>query len=206
MDDKWFKAQKKRAGVTNADIARRLGRDHTVVSKIVAGSQKMTFEWANAFAQVLGVPLAEVLSQAGQIDSTAAQQLRPGFAESDAVAWVPGPALREASEVQAIASALGADRPGVDVWIVKSRSMAIGGYLEGDYLVVDTHQSERVKAGDVVIAQIYNNNSGTASTVLRRFQPPVLVAASVDPDDQRVHVVDGVNVVIRGKVTASWRS
>jgi SOS-response transcriptional repressor LexA len=95
------------------------------------------------------------------------------------------------------------DRPGVDVWRVKSRAMALSGLLEGDFMLVDTHAAERVRAGDVVIAQIYTRTG--ANTVLRRFEPPVLVAASADPADGRVHVVDGDNVVIRGKVVASWR-
>jgi hypothetical protein len=61
-----------------------------------------------------------------------------------------------------------------------------------------------VRPGDVVIAQVYDRG-GSAKTVLRRFEPPVLVAASMDPEDWRVHVVDGNNVLIRGKVVASWR-
>ena len=79
------------------------------------------------------------------------------------------------------------------------------GYMPGDYMLVDTHASERARAGDVVVAQVYDNAKGSAVTVLRRFEPPVLVAASTDPEDRRVHIVDGVNVVIRGKVVGSWR-
>lgn len=205
MDDRWFKQQQKKAGVTADAIAGVLGRDRSVVSKILSGKQKMTLDWAKAFSQVLQVPLATVLEKAGVGDLETVQQVSPGFAESDAAAWVPGPGLAEAGAVRSVALALGVDRPGVDIWRVKSRAMALGGYLEGDFLLVDTNASERARAGDVVIAQLYNNANGTAATVLRRFEPPVLIAASADPEDNRVHVVDGINVVIRGRVAASWR-
>ena len=204
MDDKWFKLQQKKVDVTADQIAAVLGRDRSVVSKILSGKQRMTLEWARAFAEVLQVPIATVLEKAGVADGQTAHQLRPGFAESDAIPFTLGPGLGQGLAVKTIAGALGGERPGVDVWRAKSRAMVLGGYLEGDFLLVDTHQAERVKAGDVVIAQAYNRDG--AVTVLRRFEPPVLVAASTDPAENKVFVVDGVNVVIRGKVIASWRS
>lgn len=205
MDDKWFKAQQKKAGVTAEDIALRMGRDRSTVSHIYTGRIRMSLDWAKVFAEVLQVPLATVLEKAGVADQQTAQKITPGFAESDATPYVPGPGMAEAASVKAVATALGADRPGVDIWRVKGTAMALWGYLEGDYLAVDTHAAERVRAGDTVIAQIYNNTNSTAVTVLRRFDPPVLLAGTVDASEARVHVVDGVNVVVRGKVIASWR-
>ena len=80
------------------------------------------------------------------------------------------------------------------------------GYMPGDYILVDTNAADRARQGDAVIAQIYDNSAGSATTLLRRFEPPVLVAASMEPDERRVHIVDGTNVIIRGKVVASWRT
>lgn len=199
MDDKWFKRQQKIAGVTADAIAARMGRSRSNVSHILTGKQRMSLEWARAFAEVLRVPLATVLEKAGVAEPETAQQLAPGFAEADAMPFKHRP---EDPGVQ-IARALGADRPGIDVWRVKSSAMALAGTLAGDYLLLDTHAAERCAPGDLVIAQVYSRHDAT--TVLRRFEPPVLVAASADPADGRVHVVDGVNVVIRGKVIASWR-
>lgn len=203
MDDKWFKAQQRKVGVTAEEIAKKRGLSRVNVSHILTGRQRMSLDWAKAFAEVLQVPLATVLEKAGAIDTHTAREVSPGFADSDAAAWVPGPGLAEAAQVPAIAAALGGGRGGVDVWQVKSQSMALAGILAGDLMLVDTHQAERVKAGDLVIAQVYNRTG--ASTVLRRFEPPVLVSASSDPAEGRVHVVDGINVVIRGKIVASWR-
>jgi SOS-response transcriptional repressor LexA len=203
MDDKWFKQQQKRVGVTADDIAQKMGRTRANVSHILTGRQRMSLDWAKAFAEVLQVPLATVLEKAGVADAPTVQAVTPGFAESDAVPWVPGPEGNGVREITSVAEALGGNKPGVDVWRVKSQSLALSGLLAGDFLLVDTHQAERVKPGDVVVAQIYNRSG--ASTVLRRYEPPVLIAASPDPAERHVHVVDGVNVVIRGKVTASWR-
>lgn len=204
MDDKWFKAQQKKAGITADQIAARMGRDRSVISKILNGKQRMTLQWAEAFADALGVDVATVLEKAGAGRPATTRQLAPGFAESDAAPWYADRG-QEAGIVQRIADALGASRPGIDLWQMKSRAMALGGLLAGDMMLVDSHASERCGQGDIVVAQVYSHASASATTVIRRFEPPVLVAASCDPADQRVHVVDGQNVVIRGKVIASWR-
>lgn len=203
METLWFKSLQRRAGLTSFDLGEAIGRDRTVISRIINGTQRMTLDQARIFADRLGVPLPEMLEKAGLADKGTAQQLTPGFEESDAAAWVPGPGSSEERAVPVVAEALGGGRPGIDVWRVKSHAMSLAGLLIGDFMLVDTHQAERVKAGDVVVAQVYNRSG--AMTVLRRFEPPVLVAASADPAEGRVHVVDGINVVIRGKVTASWR-
>ena len=202
IDDKWFKAQQRKAGVTADDIAKRMGRTRSAVSHIYMGRQPMSLEWAKAFSEVLQAPLDEVLRRAGIADDATAQAIAPGFAESDAAAWIPKQG--EGRKVQAIAEAFGA-RPGVDVWQIKSDAMALQGILPGDFALIDTHAADTARAGDTVMAQVYDNARGRAITILRRFEPPVLVAASASMDDRRVHVVDGINVVIRGKVIASWR-
>jgi SOS-response transcriptional repressor LexA len=203
MDILWFKQQQKRVGVTADEIAQKMGRARSNVSHILNGHQRMSLDWAKAFSEVLQVPLATVLEKAGVTDAPTVQAVTPGFAESDAAPWVPGPETSGAREVSTVASALGGGRPGVDVWRVKGQAMALSGLLAGDFMLVDTHQAERVKPGDVVVAQVYNPRGAT--TVLRRYEPPVLIAATADPAEGRVHVVDGINVVIRGKVVASWR-
>lgn len=201
MDDKWFKQKQKQAGVTAEDIARKMGRDRTAVSHIYTGKRRMSLDWAKVFAEVLGVRLDEVLQHAGVLHDEDVALAPTGFGEADATLWSGRGG--EAEKVNAVARAFGGAQPGVDVWTVRSATMVLGGLLPGDQILVDSHQSERCRAGDVVIAQVYNRTG--AETVLRRYEPPVLVAASPDPAEGRVLVVDGSNVVIRGKVVASWR-
>lgn len=200
MDTLWFKAAQKRAGKTSFDLGAVIGRDRSVISRIVNGSQQPTLDQARALSDALGVPLATFLEKAGMTDAPTAQQLAPGFTEADAAPYLPQPATEQREKT--IAAAMGA-RPGVDVWRVKSCAMQMAGLIEGDFILVDTHAAERARPGDLVVAQIYNPRGAT--TVLRRFQPPVLVAASCNPADGGVHVVDGINVVIMGTVAASWR-
>lgn len=202
IDDKWFKQQQKRVGVTADEIAAKRGLSRVNVSHILTGRQRMSLDWAKAFAEVLQVPLATVLEKSGITDAATAQTISPGFAESDAAPWKAQGF--EDRKPQVIAEAFGA-RPGVDVWQVKGNAMCGAGLLAGDFILVDTHQAERVKSGDTVIAQVYARN-GTAKTVLRRWMPPVLVSVSGSGEATEVHVVDHENVVIRGKIVASWRS
>lgn len=203
MDDKWFKEQQKRVGATADDIAKKMGRTRANVSNIYTGRQRMSLEWAQAFSDVLQVPIDEVLKRAGALDQDRARPLAPGFAESDVIPW-KGEG-KSAIDIQAIAGPLGGSRPGVDVWEIKSAALAFMGYMPGDFMLVDAHAAERCVSGDVVIAQKYKAQNHSATTLLRRFEAPVLVAASPEPDDRRVEFVDGSNVVIRGRVIASWR-
>ncbi|HBT01769.1 MAG TPA: hypothetical protein DEB47_18350 [Citreicella sp.] len=204
MDVNWFKQQQKRAGVTAEDIAQAMGRARSNVSNIYAGKQRMSLEWARAFAQVLDQPLDEVLRHAGTLEPAEAQHLSPGFAEADAVPFIgKGSETHKAAQ---IAACFGGGQPGVDIWQVRRNSLCLNGILTGDFVLVDTRQSELTKAGDTVIAQHYDWQTGSATMILRRFEPPVLVAASMEPSEQRALVVDGRNVVIQGKVIASWRA
>lgn len=200
MDDKWFKQQQKRVGVTAEDIAARLGRSRSNVSHILNGKQRMSLEWAKAFADVLQVPIATVLEKSGAANSETAQRVSPGFAEAEAAPWSGQGAEHDRN--RRIAEMMGA-RSGVDLWSVRGNGMLLGGYRSGDFILVDTHASERARRGDDVIAQIYRH--GGARTVFRRFEPPVLLPLSPDPDELTVMVVDNDTVVIRGKVVASWR-
>lgn len=204
MFREWLKLRLRTLGKNSGDLAVAINRDRAVVSRIMNGRQKLTIDQAKQFAVVLGCDLAEVLEKSGLADRQTAQQLAPGFADSDVVIW-SGEAGQKALAIKSMAASLGANREGVDVWRVKGVALALAGFLPGDWMLVDRLKAERVRAGDVVVAKIYTNSAGTASSVLRRFEPPVLVAASPDPSDQRVFVVDGMNVVIQGKVIAQWR-
>lgn len=188
------------AGKTAGDLAEAIGRDPSVVSRILNDRQLLSLDHAKAFSDVLGVDTSEVLIRAGLTDQTTAQAFSPGFSDNDAAPWIGQSADRRGT---AVAEALGA-RNGIDVWTIRTDAMAMAGYLPGDFMLVDTLQTERVKPGDIVVAQVYDRHGG-ARTVLRRLQPPILVAAAPPSSDETAYVVDNNNVVIRGRITASWR-
>lgn len=204
MDVNWFKSRQKALGVTAEDIAREMGRARSGVSHIYSGHQRMSLDWARAFAKVLKVPLDDVLKHAGVNDADEPAQLRPGLSEGDAAPYRAGGGAGDRNA--RIAALMGGDRPGVDVWTVRTNALQLAGYAPGDMILVDTHQSERCRAGDDVVAQVYNWQADRADTILRRYEPPVLLPLTADAAATRVHVVDGANVVIRGKVIALWRA
>ncbi|MBL3569895.1 helix-turn-helix domain-containing protein [Rhodovulum visakhapatnamense] len=203
MDEKWFKQQQRRAGITAEEIASEMGRHRSVVSRILGGKQRMTMDWAKAFARALGVSLDEVLLHAGEIEEGQAGSIRSTLTDGDVCQWKGS--TSEEMQARAVLRALGQDRPAVEIWRVKGGAMALDGFLPGDLIAVDRDLSERVRLGDTVIARSSDWNTGNAQIVLRRFEPPVLVASGGDSTGRRVLVVDGNNVVVLGKVTACWR-
>lgn len=205
MDATWFKKRQRQVGVTSYDLGDAIHRSRTVISRILNGYQKPTFEQAQIFAEKLDVALPEMLERLGLADPETARQLTPQNQTGDAAPWHADERSRDGPH-GLIAHALGGGRPGVDIWRVRSACMALGGILIGDFILVDTHQRDTAKPGDVVIAQVYDHMAGSATTALRRLQPPVIISQSADPDDARVHVVDHNNVVIMGKVIGTWRT
>lgn len=204
MNKDWFKKRMRIAGQTHESLAQALGRDRAVVSRILNGHQLMKPDQAEVIAEHLEAPLDEVLREAGIFSENAAPVGQPGFAEADVAPFAPEKA--SGSVAAMVAASVGREGAGVDIWRVKTSAMSLAGYLPGDFMLVDAHKADQCMAGDIVIAQVYDWQIGSATTLLRRWQPPVLVAASTDPKDEKVHVVDGNNVMIKGKVVASWRT
>lgn len=203
MDEKWFKKQQRKAGVTADEIAAELGRDRSLVSRLYVGRQRMTLDQARAFSKVLAVPLEEVLSRAGVATPEEAPRLAPGYSDGDAVQL---PSMRPGSADAKAAQCLGGGREGVDVWQVTSNCLLFKGFKSGDLMLVDMQADERARLDDIVLAQVFDHNSGKPATVLRLYQPPILIGAGPDDADNRAYLVDGSSVVIRGKVIASWRT
>lgn len=178
-----------------------LGRDRAVVSRILNGHQKLSIDQAQVIAEALDLPIDQVLVRAGLIPEAKARSLSPGYSGSDVVLLSPG---SEERNTFAVAAALHSGNPDLSVWRVKSTAMTLAGYLPGDCLLIDTLLPGRTAAGDVVIASVAGLTADRP-TVLRRHEPPVLVAAATGPEYRNVYVVDQRTVEIRGKVLASWR-
>lgn len=204
MDVEWFKRQQRQKGLTIVDLGDAIGRDRSIVSRFYTGRQKMSFEQAERIAEVLEVPLAEVLTRAGIAERRIAQELEPGFRDSDAAVWVPK-ATSGGDRDAKMAEVLGL-RPGVDIWEVRGKSLMLLGFFPGDKILVDSHLAPKAKTGDVVVAQVYDRHMGTAKTLLRQLQQPVLISHSTEPSDWKPYVVDQDNVNISGVIIASWRT
>lgn len=208
MDTSFFRERQRELRLTNDDLAQAIGRDRSVISRIWSGERQMKPSEVRAIAEKLALDIDIVIEKAGLnggdilIQAKSVYQ-RPHSVE-DASLWQPeeGSAV---SETRDMAQLLGGARPGVDIWQVRNNALILEGYREGDFLLVDHNAAPRARAGEVVVAQVYDHQGGGATTLLRRYEPPVLVGCGFDPDERTVHVVDGKNVAIRGVVIASWR-
>ena len=90
-----------------------------------------------------------------------------------------------------------------DLWQVRSRALELEGYMLGDIVVVDLDRT--AEGGEVVCAQMYDWNRGSAQTVLRVYEPPYLITASQSPIHRKPVLVDNERVTIKGLVVASAR-
>lgn len=88
---------------------------------------------------------------------------------------------------------------------VRGLGLAALGILPGDVVRIDMARAPA--AGDVVCAQSYDIERGTARTILRLFDPPFLLTRALDPAAHaKPHLVDGVQVKIMGVVTRLERA
>ncbi len=89
-------------------------------------------------------------------------------------------------------------------WTITNNALSLEGYRPGDIVVVD--MGVEPQPGDVVCAQVYNFNRGTAETVLRVYAPPYLLVRTMDAGfDLKPLYVDNERVVIRGTVVRMVR-
>lgn len=91
----------------------------------------------------------------------------------------------------------------VTEWRIAGNALVLAGYLPGDKVWV--RDDIRPEHGDIVIAQVYNIETGTAETVIRIYNPPYLTTASIAVEDRKPLIVDGERVLIRGVVIRSER-
>lgn len=93
---------------------------------------------------------------------------------------------------------------GQSAWRIVGRSLELAGVLPGDMLLVDANETPR--SGDVVCAQVFNMDRGVAEPKFRVFEPPFLVARTMDPSAlDRPLFIDNERVFVAGVVVRSLR-
>lgn len=127
-----------------------------------------------------------------------------GFAEPDATPYDAG-AGEAGGPTAAAVQALLAGHSGRVPWRLIGRSLETAGYLAGDIAIVDL--AVRARAGDPVCAQVYDwSRPERTITVMRIFNPPVLVGATLDATAIQPLMVDDKHVAIKGVIVASLRA
>lgn len=121
---------------------------------------------------------------------------RPIGLGEDAAPYVPDPK----DPVDAALGLLIGQRNGLAPFAVRSRALELAGLLVGDVVIVDLNAVPA--AGDLVVAQVYDWQNGTAKTVLRAFEPAgavnILVSRSLETNDALV--VDQDRVIVKGVI------
>lgn len=164
-----------RHGMSQTELARLLGRDKSVVTLLLQGKRQLKAEEALLIAQALSVPVAEVI---GNAKNDAPSQVNEGMLipfqheplatkkAKDVIAKGGKYYLQESGHFSAKAYALE----------VRDDSMNLAGVLEGDIIVAELDKP--CKAGQLVVVQHYGR--GGAKTLIRRYQPPFLMAHSTN--------------------------
>lgn len=192
IDRDWFQAAHRRAGVSQRAAAARMGRQPGFLSRLYNGQQAMRLPEARELADILKVPLADVLRAAGLDASSPPADAPPTGALGEAnVEYLPN---REVAAPKA-------QGPRQTVWRVRSGDMRAAGFLPGDVIVVDDALQPR--RGDAVLAQLYDLSLGSAETVLRLYLPPYLVRPGLEAETPLA--VDGERVLVRGVVSSLVR-
>lgn len=65
VDTAWFKARKRELKISDERIAETIGRDRTTVTKIINGDVRFDLSYVDAFAAILQVSAAEILTRVG---------------------------------------------------------------------------------------------------------------------------------------------
>jgi hypothetical protein len=79
---------------------------------------------------------------------------------------------------------------------IRTRALECLGYLPGDIVIID--RGRKPAPGDVVRAQVYELGRSEPETVMRIYEPPVLVGASFD--EQLRRPIDNARAIIIGVV------
>lgn len=75
MDTEWFKARKKAVRVNDQKLADAVGRDRSVITRVINGDVRFDLSFVEPFARLLAVSSAEILEHAG-VPPTNASALR----------------------------------------------------------------------------------------------------------------------------------
>lgn len=190
----------KKHGMSQTDLARLLGRDKAVVTNLFSGKRSLKAEEAMLIARHLGVDVAQILGE-----KPAAQ--KRGMEEPAVLIPFRQAPLKTKKSKQIVEKSgkfflKDSDVTGANVYAVEVRddSLNLLGFMPGDIVISDLDAP--CKPGQVVVVQYYKGAG--AETLLRKFEPPLLMAHStsqahkpLNVDKDNVRLVSPVIKLIR---------
>lgn len=181
-----IRALREAAGMKGVELAEAVGKTPQQITKIEKSEIGLSATEVMDFSSALQVAPAELL-----LGGT-------GFGESETS---PLGDARESQDAAAMKSLAG--RGEVAILILKSNALRLDGYLPGDRLLVDLGQQPQ--PGDFVVLNIADEESATAETAVRLFQPPAFVPRSFERSYDTFVVGDN-RIAVMGVVVGSYRT
>lgn len=176
-------------GLTQTDLAHLLGRDKAVITNLFQGKRQLKADEAAIIASHLGVLVSDVLG----IEE---QRAGKGFSESgtlipfqqdpDQAKRYPN-VVRKNGQFFLDAGETSGYSPKAYAIEIRDESMNLSGILPGDIVISDLDRMCRV--GQIVVAQHYHGRG--AKTVVRKYEPPLLLAHSTSPSFKPLNMDGG---------------
>lgn len=180
----WLRAILKKNGMSPTALAKAAGISHTTITRALDPKEdepNFRVDTIVKLTKLGGIPApAELAAAAGH-----------GFAEQDAV------------QLAGIPEAGRKLTPAQSQWTVKTSELAAVGLMPGDRFIIDDTLTPRDY--DVVMANVYDLQSGGAKTVLRVYHDHFLVTPNYLTERRPKLFVDNNSVVIKGVLVESWR-
>ena len=176
----WINKVLEQRGWTPNRLAREAGVSPATIPRALNDDRYVTSNTTlGKISKATGIPTPMEAQAAGT----------PGFREPDAVRLAGSESAVELHQ---------------DWWRLGTRAAELAGYLPGDQVLVD--QDVAPRAGDLVQAQSYDLQLGTAETIFRIYDPPFLIVRTMDPGiSAKPLTVDGERIRIVGTVVRSVR-
>lgn len=170
MDTMKLKSLLAQRGITQTELARLLGRDKSVITNLLQGRRQLKADEAGVIARMLGVSVAEILGLEEISGHVSEAPLIP-FQHEPVQARRARQVVRREGQYFLEESGFTSKAYALEV---RDESMNLAGLLPGDIIISEL--DAQYKPGQIVVAQHYQGAG--AVTVLRRYEPPFLLARS----------------------------
>jgi SOS-response transcriptional repressor LexA len=177
----WIKAVQEDTGLSIAALAKKAGIERSTLTRALSPSQKHTLSKRT---------IDKICEATGLPGPGAAPSRTAGFREAELEPY-DGPGENGGASHNHYR------------FTVKTRALELSGILPGDVLTVDMN-ADPIE-GDIVVAQVYDWQRGTAETVLRLHEPPFLITHTIETGRRKPQLVNGQDVAIKGVVIALER-
>ena len=194
---RWLDSVASASGLSLSEIARRAGMTPSTLTGLKTERRRggtLHSLTISAVAQAAGVAAPP------EIFGTPPDAPAPaGFREPEGAIYIAA----GTDPLGPVVAATLADKPWLVAWTLKSRALEYEGYRPGDVLVIDLNAKPR--NGDIVCAQVRDNQTGSAETIFRLFERPFLIVAGPEPASRKPAVVDEETVYVTGVMRWSFR-